>query len=177
MDEKGFLIGVIQKSKRVFTKSAVKRGQLIGAGQDGNREWITVLATICQDGSSITPCLIYQALTGNLQDTWLDDFDSNKDIIHFASSPSGWTNDDLGYSWLTTIFERYTRTKARHGRDWRLLYIDGHGSHVNMKFLTWCKEHKVIVAVYPPHSTHRLQPLDIGLFSPLANYYSQELNE
>jgi hypothetical protein len=32
------------------------------------------------------------------------------------------------------------------------------------------------VAIYPAHSTHRLQPLDIGLFSPLANYYSQELD-
>ena len=29
----------------------------------------------------------------------------------------------------------------------------------------------------PPHSTHRLQPLDVSLFNPLANYYSQELNK
>jgi hypothetical protein len=28
----------------------------------------------------------------------------------------------------------------------------------------------------PPHSTHRLQPLDIGLFLPLSNYYSIELD-
>lgn len=32
------------------------------------------------------------------------------------------------------------------------------------------------MAVYPPHSTHRLQPLDVSLFSPLAIYYSQELD-
>jgi hypothetical protein len=57
-----------------------------------------------------------------------------------------------------------------------MLYIDGHGSHVNMRFLTWANEHRILVAVYPPHSTHRLQPLDVSLFSPLANYYSQELN-
>lgn len=30
------------------------------------------------------------------------------------------------------------------------------------------------MALYPPHSTHRLQPLDV---SPLANYYSQNLDK
>nr|POE44883.1 hypothetical protein CFP56_78935 [Quercus suber] len=45
-----------------------------------------------------------------------------------------------------------------------------------MRFLDWCQSHKILVAVYPPHSTHRLQPLDVGLFSPLAIYYSQRLD-
>ena len=31
------------------------------------------------------------------------------------------------------------------------------------------------MAVFPPHSTHRLQPLNISLFSPLATKYSQHL--
>ena len=45
-----------------------------------------------------------------------------------------------------------------------------------MRFLDWCDQRKILVAVYPSHSTHRLQPLDIGLFSPLANYYSQNVS-
>jgi DDE superfamily endonuclease len=45
-----------------------------------------------------------------------------------------------------------------------------------MSFINWCDQHKILVALYPPHSTHRLQPLDVGLFRPLANFYSQELN-
>jgi hypothetical protein len=52
-----------------------------------------------------------------------------------------------------------------------------HSSHVNMKFLDWCEQHKVLLAVYPPHSTHRLQPLDVGVFAPLASYYSQALDD
>lgn len=32
------------------------------------------------------------------------------------------------------------------------------------------------MAVFPPHSTHRLQPLDVSLFRPLETYYSQELD-
>jgi hypothetical protein len=37
--------------------------------QDGNREWITVVATICADGLYLSPSLIYAAISGNLQDS------------------------------------------------------------------------------------------------------------
>ena len=46
-----------------------------------------------------------------------------------------------------------------------------------MKSLDWCEQHKILLAVYPPHSTHRLQPLDVGIFAPLASYYSQALDD
>ena len=51
MDEKRFLIGVLRQIKRVFSKEAFKKGRIKGAGQDGNREWITVLALIYIDGT------------------------------------------------------------------------------------------------------------------------------
>jgi len=69
MDEKGFVIGQIQKSKRIFTTSTYKEDRLAVAGQDGNREWITVLATICADGTALSPALIYKAASGEMQDT------------------------------------------------------------------------------------------------------------
>jgi hypothetical protein len=43
MDEKGFLIGVLPKARRIFTKSGQEKGKLLGAGQDGNREWMSRL--------------------------------------------------------------------------------------------------------------------------------------
>ena len=42
MDEKGFLIGVLRKMRRVYSKEAFQKGNIIAAGQDGNRVWITV---------------------------------------------------------------------------------------------------------------------------------------
>ncbi|HEV7738417.1 MAG TPA: hypothetical protein VGO47_13725 [Chlamydiales bacterium] len=72
---------------------------------------------------------------------------------------------------------RCTWQAGGSARDWRLLIVDSHGSHLNMQFLEYCITHRILVAFYPPHSTHRLQPLDVGLFSPLATYYSQELNQ
>ncbi|KID81022.1 DDE superfamily endonuclease, CENP-B-like protein [Metarhizium guizhouense ARSEF 977] len=44
-----------------------------------------------------------------------------------------------------------------------------------MDFLEWCDQHRIIVAVFPPHSTHRLQPLDVSLFSPLSTAYTNQL--
>ena len=98
MDEKGFLIGHLQKVMRIFPKALMKRQKLLGTGQDGCREWITVLATICADGTSLPPALIYKAVSGDLQDSWLQDFDPNEHSCWFASSPNGWTSDALGLS-------------------------------------------------------------------------------
>jgi hypothetical protein len=38
MDEKGFLIGRLQKTRRVFTKDSYKQGKAIEAGQNDGRE-------------------------------------------------------------------------------------------------------------------------------------------
>ena len=169
------MIAKLQKMKRIFNLSHWKSGKLRGAGEATNREWITLIGCICADGTFIPPCVIYCAKSGNLQDSWLHDFDPEEHTCHFASSEKGWTNDKLGLKWLE-IFDRYTREKARRGRDWRVLWVDGHGSHLGIEFLSWCIDHRIHVALYPSHSTHRLQPLDIGLFSPLASYYSTNLS-
>lgn len=76
MDEKGFMIGHLTKAKRIFTKAAFQKGRLLGNNQDGNREWITVIATICADGTWLPPSIIYKATTGNIQDSWVQDFDA-----------------------------------------------------------------------------------------------------
>ncbi|PNS20972.1 Cell wall biosynthesis/cell cycle regulator smi1 [Sphaceloma murrayae] len=175
MDEKGFLLGKITKSKRVFPKDLKASEKLLGASQDGPREFITVVATICADGTALPPLLIYDSTSGSIQDSWVQDFNSNEHDAWFTSSPNGWTSDEIGFKWLEALFEKHTQDKAR--RDWRLLFVDGHGSHVTLKFLEWAQQHKLLVAVYPPHSTHTLQPLDVGCLAPLATYYSQLLEQ
>jgi hypothetical protein len=174
-DEKGFMIGKIQRRKRIFSNSLYSIGKLKGAGEPGSREWITLMACICADGSSLPPCIIYSARSGNLQTSWLDDFDPEEHICYFASSEKGWTNDKLGLNWLD-IFDRHTKSKARNRRDWRVLLLDGHGSHLSLAFLNRCLQYRIMPCVYPPHATHRLQPLDVGLFRPLSNFYSTKLS-
>src|SRR5271170_2709214 len=175
MDEKGFLIGILKKTHRIFTKSWKKQGKLQGAAQDGNRSWITLIAGICADGTSLPPALIYQASSGDIQDSWVDDYQPD-DKAYFTSSTTGWTNNELGMEWLIRVFDHATKKKAGNGWEPRLLFLDGHGSHINMPFLEWCHTHNIHICAYPPHTTHRLQPLDKSIFSPLATYYSQELD-
>jgi hypothetical protein len=44
-----------------------------------------------------------------------------------------------------------------------------------MKFINFCDANKILLAIYPPHSTHSLQPLDVSLFGPLSQAYSARL--
>jgi hypothetical protein len=88
-------------------------------------------------------------------------------------SGSGWWNDGLGLAWLQQVFERFTAAKAR--RKYRLLLVDGHSSHLTEEFLEYCHTHKILLAVYPSHSTHTLQPLDVVMFKPLSTSYSKKL--
>jgi DDE superfamily endonuclease len=50
--------------------------------------------------------------------------------------------------------------------------MDGHNSHVNLPSTNYADTNRILLIVFPLHSTHRLQPLDIGLFSLLATFYS-----
>jgi hypothetical protein len=44
-----------------------------------------------------------------------------------------------------------------------------------MKFIDFCDRNRILLAIYSPHSTHILQPLDVCLFRPLSQAYSNEL--
>lgn len=76
-------------------------------------------------------------------------------------------------AWLQR-FNNLTKAKAR--RSWRLILCDGHNSHISMEFLSYATKNRILVMVFPSHSTHTLQPLDVGIFGPLASYYSSQLS-
>jgi hypothetical protein len=174
MDEKGFLIGITSRSKRVFSRRMWDKKEVRASIQDGSREWITLLACVCADGSALPPGLIYQSAGRTLQSSWVDAIKPGAQSIHVSSSLTGWTNNDVGLAWLEQVFDRYTKAEARRSN--RLLILDGHGSHVTMDFIDYCDRNKILLIVLPPHSTHTLQPLDVCLFKPLSQAYSSELS-
>lgn len=120
------------------------------------------------------PALVYQSTSGSIQDSWLQAFDPETHQIRFASSPTGWTNNEIGLAWLKQVFDHNTKAKARSS--YRLLILDGHGSYVTMVFVEYCDQSKILLAIYPPHSTHTLQPLDICMFKPLSTAYLNEIS-
>ena len=158
------MLGVVGRSKRIFNRSSYEEGKRKSTIQDGSREWITLLACICADRSSLDPALIYRSASGSIQDSWLQALDHETHQIRISSSPSGWSNNDIGLAWLKQVFDRGTKAKARSS--YRLLILDSYGSHLTMDFIDYCDQNKILLAVYPPHSTHTLQPLNVALFKP-----------
>ena len=165
-DESGFQMGVIATAKVVTGRE--RSGKAV-AIQPGNREWVTVIETITTTGDGPPPVII---LEGKVHiSTWYSSELPPNWVI--ALSEKGWTNDQLGLLWLKTVFEPYTapRTKGVY----RLLILDGHGSHTTPEFDLFCTEHKIITLCMPAHSSHLLQPLDVSCFATLKRVYGRQI--
>ena len=63
------------------------------------------------------------------------------------------------------------------GSSKRLLIMDGHLSHCTLRFLLYAERNGIVVVCLPPHTTHRLQPLDVGVFNILGKAWSSEVKE
>ena len=89
----------------------------------------------------------------------------------------GWTNNEHAIEWLKEVFI----PQSRRGRDpddssyWRLLIVDGHGSHTQGEFIFECLINQVLVVYLLPHTSHLSQPCDLGPFAHLKSYYSKNL--
>ncbi|SLM33415.1 conserved hypothetical protein [Lasallia pustulata] len=164
-DETGFQMGVIGTAK-VVTGSQRAGKALVT--QPGNREWVTAVEAINASGWALPPMIIF---AGKMhQAAWYDALPPQWTI---AVSENGWTTDKIGLVWLQTVFNKHT--KARTVGQYRLLILDGHGSHATPKFDRFCLDNAIITLCMPPHSSHLLQPLDVGCFSPLKCAYGHQV--
>ena len=165
-DETGFQMGIIGSMKVVTGSERRTRPQLV---QPGDREWVTVIQSICAAGYAIPPFIIYKGrvhISAWYQET---NIPYNWKI---SVSENGWTNNALGLEWLKHFDEH---SKTRQKGSYRLLILDGHESHLNQAFKDYCLEHKILTLCMPAHSSHLLQPLDVVCFSPLKLKYSQRV--
>jgi len=55
--------------------------------------------------------------------------------------------------------------------------MDNHASHVTIEAITFCRENGIVILGFPPHTSHRLQPLDVGFYGPLKTAYSQACDD
>jgi hypothetical protein len=164
-DEAGFMMGKI--TTQLVVTGSERRGRP-KAVQPGNREWVTVIAAINAAGWAIPPFLIF-AGQYHLSAWYEEDIPRDWAI---AVSDNGWTNNELGVEWLKH-FNAHTKARVVGAR--RLLVLDGHESHHSLEFQELCKENNIYTLCMPPHSSHLLQPLDVGCFSPLKRAYSREV--
>ena len=165
-DETGFMMGVAATSKVVTSSDTVGRAATV---QPGNRDWVTTIECINASGWCLPPFVI---LSGKQhQASWYHHIPIDWVL---AVSDNGWTTDELGVEWVKH-FNRYTAPRT-HGV-YRLLILDGHSSHATPEFDQYCTENKIITLCMPAHTSHLLQPLDVGCFSPLKRAYGHEIQE
>jgi hypothetical protein len=165
-DETDFMMGVASTSKVVTSSDTVSRATVI---QPGNRDWVTTIECINASGWCLAPFVI---LSGKLhQASWYQHLPPDWVV---AVSDNGWTTDELGLEWVKH-FNRHTESRTRGA--YRLLILDGYGSHATPEFDQYCTENKIITLCMPPHTSHLLQPLDVGCYSPLKVAYRLEVSE
>ena len=165
-DETGFLMGMIA-SGMVVTGSE-KRGKPKSV-QPGSREWITVIQAINAEGWAIPPFIV---VAGQYHlANWYQESNLPGDWA-ITTTQNGWTNNETGFEWLKH-FDQHTTNRSKGV--YRLLILDGHGSHHSADFEMYCEENNIITLCMPPHSSHLLQPLDVGCFGMLKKAYGREI--
>ena len=167
-DETGFMMGVISTSTVVTSSDGRQRVKMV---QPGNRKWVTSIQRINSQDWTIPPFIIVAGK--NHLASWYENsrFPPNWVI---SVSENGWTTNEKGMDWLLH-FDKYTRTRTTG--IYRLLVLDGHESHHSDKFEQYCKENKIITLCMPAHSSHLLQPLDVGCFGPLKTVYGKQIED
>lgn len=167
MDERGCAIGILG-SMRVMCRKGDKKPVLT---QDGDRSWVTAIETCSSAGDMLPPLIVFKGKA--IQNCWEDAVVESGCGAMLTYSDNGWTNNEIGLIYLEKLFDAHTKLRAQ-GRK-RLLLLDGHDSHISGEFIQYAIDHDIILLCLPPHTTHMLQPLDVGLFQPLATKYTHNL--
>jgi len=165
MDEKGFLQGVIGKLKVLLSKHQHKKHMT----HCGNREWTTLIECVSLNGRKLRPWIIFKGKKPQL--SWHDSYPT----AHTTYTENGWTDNEIGLLYFQKCF--HPETMIGQTGEYRMLLLDGHASHISTRTIEFCVSHNIILLCLPPHTTHILQPLDVGVFAPLSTAYKQGVHK
>jgi hypothetical protein len=100
--------------------------------------------------------------------------------VSFASSTSGWMNRELFLVWTIDILAqistyRETELPLELQDKWIVLIVDGHTSRADFESNLLFFSARVWIIILPGHTTHVLQPIDVGLTSPIKSHFLSKL--
>ncbi|KAM4067798.1 DDE superfamily endonuclease [Hirsutella rhossiliensis] len=156
-DETGFMVGYLHKGTFIWTFREIDTPILSDAHDTVS---VTAIEAISAAGSCIPSFVI---LLGNS----LDD-----DTI-ISTSQKGYINDVIAIEWIKH-FEKHTRPVDPLQK--RLLLMDSCDNHYTEEMVHFCFDHNIKVFPMPPHLTHQLQPLDVGVFRSYKHWHQQVLH-
>ncbi|KAK2575359.1 hypothetical protein KPH14_000832 [Odynerus spinipes] len=82
---------------------------------------------------------------------------------------SGWMTEKE----FSMFMDHFIKHAKPTEQDPVLLLLENHSSHINIEVVTKAKENHVTMLSFPPHCSHNLQLLDVGVYGPFKNYLSR----
>lgn len=161
------ILTVPNKPSKVLSLRGKKQVGSLTSGERG--VLVTVEACVSAAGNYLPPMFVFPRQRENprlMDDTPPGSF--------AAYNKTGWINKESFILW----FKKFVQiANPSHERP-VLLLLDGHCSHTkSIELINLAREKNVIMLTFPPHTTHRLQPLDVTVMSPLSTFYEQEVRK
>ncbi|KAB0803126.1 hypothetical protein PPYR_00096 [Photinus pyralis] len=162
-DESGFT--TVQEPGKVLAAKGQRRVGSITSWERGRN--ITALCAMSATGGFIPPMMIYP----RLRHSPALEKDGPVGAL-YKCSKNGWITEELFVSWLSHFCEHSKPSENEKV----LLILDNHSSHISLAGYEYCKKNNIVMLSIPPHSSHRIQPLDVSFFGPMKASYRQECN-
>lgn len=161
MDETG--ITTVQETEKIIAPKGQKRVGSVTSWERGKN--VTVICAMSASGCFIPPLFIFPRKRHSPQ----LERDGPPGAV-YTCSDNGWTNESIFITWLNHFIKQVEPTAEKPV----LLVMDNHNSHSTLEAWELAKKNNVIMLTIPPHTSHRLQPLDVTFYSPLKKAYNKE---
>jgi len=136
-------------------------------------DWVIVIEAVGSDGKVLAPLIIHCSRAHLIGHHSNINYRIDNNTL-FTYSKAGYASSEIVLAWFDQSFGPCSRP-AQGITQHQILVLNGHGLHVNnIEFIEHAIANNVHLICLPAYTTHILQPLDIGLFSPLGQYYQQE---
>lgn len=166
VDETGILT-VPNKPSKVLALRGKKQVGCLSSAERG--VLVTVETCMNAAGNFMPPMFVFPRAKAN--PLLMDDAPPGS---FAAYNKSGWISNETFLVWFKKFIEFSHPSKDKPV----LLLLDGHASHAkSIELVNAARENNVIILCFPPHTTHRLQPLDVSFMAPLSAYYEQDVRK
>ena len=161
VDETG--LTTVQNPGKIVAQKGVKQVGAVTSAERG------VLVTLCCAvnalGHAIPPMFIFPRV--RYHERFVDGGPSG---CIGASHKSGWMTQENFLIFLKH-FVKHSHSATDHPV---LLLLDNHESHLSVDGIQFAKDNSIHLLSFPPHCSHRLQPLDCTVYFPLKRYYNAQ---
>ncbi|XP_022829429.1 uncharacterized protein LOC111359389 [Spodoptera litura] len=154
VDETG--ITTVQKPDRVIARRGEKQVSAMTSAERGTL--VTMAFAGNAIGNYIPPMFIFPRK--RFQEHFIRDGPTGS--VGTANG-SGWMQEN-DFQFFLEHFKNHVRPSKENKT---LLLLDNHASHTALKNIEFCRDNGIILLTFPPHCTHKLQPLDRAIFGPL----------